>query len=80
MLLDPFNLLGMWSSPIVSGTSPPPCADFSLTMIDDFHSLLFAGYQGRGVYSNDVFILDVAAMVSCLFLTTIVCALDILIN
>ena len=59
------TISGMWSSPLFSGTRPPPCAHFSLTTVDDHRAVLFAGFQGGVGASNDVYILDVAAKVSC---------------
>ena len=56
--------LGTWSSPVVSGTRPPPCEDFSLTMIDEDHAVLFGGDQSGGAASGDVYILDITTMVS----------------
>ena len=56
--------LGTWSSPDVSGQRPPPCAYFSFTKIDDHHVMLFGGGQpGRGM-TSDLYILDLARMVS----------------
>ena len=63
-LIPSSTLSGTWSSPPVSGTRPPPCAGFSLTMVDDHRAILFGGYQpGRGK-SNDVYVLDLSRMVS----------------
>ena len=56
-----------WSSPAVTGTKPPPCSDFSLTLTDPDHAVLFGGHQcgeGRG-RTNDTYILDLRNMVSC---------------
>ena len=54
--------LGTWSSPVVSGTRPPPCDSFSLTMIDDHQAVMFGGIHSGGT-SNDVYILDLTRMV-----------------
>ena len=58
--------IGVWSSPPVTGTRPPPCAYASLTTVDDHRAVLF-GSQGQGrEYVNDVYRLDLLAeMVSC---------------
>ena len=58
-------LSGIWCSPPVSGTRPPPCGDFSLTMIAQHLAVLFGGYQSS-LYrtSNYVYMLDVRGMVS----------------
>ena len=56
-------LPGVWSSPKVSGTRPPPCAAFTLTMIDNHRAVLFGG-DHRGVTTNDVYIIDLTRMVS----------------
>ena len=68
-VFSPSTLSGTWSSPKVSGTRPPPCSDFSLTMMDDHHVVLFGGMQSRGRRSSDVYILDLMRMVSCVELT-----------
>lgn len=51
--------VGVWSSPAVTGTRPPPSAGFSLTMIDDCHAVLFGGGG-----TKDVYIIDLTRMVS----------------
>ena len=53
---------GVWSSPIVSGVRPPPCAAFSLTKVDDNHAVLFGG-MSTGQENSDVYILDLSRMV-----------------
>ena len=61
-------LSGTWHSPLVSGTRPPPCAWFSLTMTAHHLAVFFAGYQASSnSYCNDVYILDLRRMVSCLW-------------
>ena len=59
--------LGSWSSPSVKGSRPPPCANFSLTMIDAEHAVMFGGNY-RMVYLNDVYVLHMSTMVSYLLL------------
>jgi hypothetical protein len=61
--LFPYFLSETWSAPTVSGTIPPPCSFFSLTMINNHQAVLFGGFQG-GVPSSDVYVLDLAQMVS----------------
>ncbi len=55
---------GVWSSPGVSGTRPPPLAGFSFTVLDDHRAILFGGVNHREEAVNDAFILDVRRMVS----------------
>ena len=69
-VFPPSTLSGTWSSPKVSGTRPPPCSHFSLTMIDDHHVVLFGGSQSGWRMSSDVYILDLLRMVSCVELTS----------
>ena len=57
--------LGSWSSPSVKGSRPPPCACFSLTMIDEEHAVLFGGHDCNLKYFNDVYVLHMSTMVSC---------------
>ena len=65
MINPPYPLSpGVWSSPAVSGTRPPPCAAFSLTMVDDHHAVMFGGRHHTGQRRNDVYTLDLARMVS----------------
>ena len=60
--------LGSWSSPSVKGSRPPPCAFFSLTMIDEERAVMFGGWDHSLKLFNDVFILHMSTMVSCLLL------------
>ncbi len=63
VLIDQFYPSEIWSSPEISGTSPPPCSSFTLTMIDEKRALLFGGYvPGRGK-NNDIYLLDLKSMV-----------------
>ncbi len=56
---------GIWSSPTVTGTKPPPCTNFSLTRVDDYHAVLFGGSGGPTHGSmNSVYILDFTKMVN----------------
>ena len=54
--------LGKWSSITCTGKRPPPCAVFSLTVIDNHRAILFGGMQA-GCFSNDAYILDLSTMV-----------------
>ena len=70
MIISIFTLspcLGSWSSPSVKGSRPPPCAGFSLTMIDEERAVMFGGNDSV-VYLNDVYVLHMSTMVSCLLL------------
>ena len=69
-VFPPSTLSGTWSSPKVSGTRPPPCSDFSLTMMDDHQVVLFGGLQSGRRMSSDVYMLDLLRMVSCVELTS----------
>ena len=60
--------LGSWSSPSVKGSRPPPCAGFSLTMIDEERAVMFGGWNHKMKYFNDVYIVHMSTMVSCLLL------------
>jgi hypothetical protein len=62
VLLCPLS--GKWSSPAVSGVRPPPCQDFSLTMVDDSTAVLFGGVLPTDQVTNDVYTLDLKRMVS----------------
>ena len=53
----------------MTGTRPPPCRDFSFTMVDDSHAVLFGGYNLGSRFINDVYMLDLSRMVSCVELT-----------
>ena len=59
--------LGSWSSPSEKGSRLPPCAYFSLTMIDEERAVMF-GATDRMVYLNDVYVLHMSTMVSYLLL------------
>ena len=67
-VFPPFTLSGTWSSPTITGTRPPPCFDFSFTMVDESHAVLFGGFSDSG-RTNDVYMLDLSRMVSCVELT-----------
>ena len=67
--------IGLWSSPSVKGSRPPPCSRFSLTMIDEEDAVMFGGYSSDSGLSADVYVLYLPTMVSGLLLhiTKIVC-------
>ena len=41
-----------WSSPNITGQSPPPNFQFTLTQIDDREAAMFGGRNGTVVYSD----------------------------
>ena len=53
----------------MTGTRPPPCNHFSFTMVDESHAVLFGGFQSDSGRTNDVYMLDLSRMVSCVELT-----------
>lgn len=55
--------LDLWSPVNTSGSRPPPCSDFSFTMIDDHRAVLFGGMSGQS-YCNHTFVLDLQTMVT----------------
>ena len=59
--------LGIWSSPPVKGSRPPPCYRFSLTMIDEKDAVMYGGYS-IGSYSVGVYVLHLPTMVRVFFL------------
>ena len=62
------HFLGSWSSPSVKGSRPPPCALFSLTMIDEERAVMFGGKDCNLKCFNDVYMLHMSTMVSYLLL------------
>ena len=59
--------LGLWSSPSVKGSRPPPRSDFSLTMIDEEDAVMFGGYSSHSRNSGDMYVLHLPTMVSVFF-------------
>ena len=55
--------LGLWSSPSMKGTRPPPCDDFSLTMTGEDQAVMFGGFTPSGK-SSEVRTLHLPTMVS----------------
>ena len=62
--LPPSSLLRFMVLPKITGTRPPPCSGFSLTMIDKQHAVMYGGLIPGGRVTSDVYILDLARMVS----------------
>ena len=63
--------IGLWLSPPVNGSRPPPCSNFSLTMTDEEDAVMFGGYfrdSGYSGYSADAYVLHLPTMVSGLLL------------
>ena len=51
---------GEWSTPSVTGESPPPCAGFTLTKISHISALLYGGYNPQsGTCIKDCYIMQV---------------------
>ena len=48
---------GKWSSPAVTGTSPPPLAHFSFTKVTNRIAVVYGGLTPEG-NSGDVYVLD----------------------
>ncbi len=55
--------VGKWATPAVTGTSLPPCCDFTFTMIDDNRAVLFGGFA-RSEETNDIYIFNFHELVS----------------
>ena len=56
---------GTWSSPVVGGARPPPCAGFTLTVIADNSALLIGGGTDEELLDmHVVYIIDLKRMVS----------------
>ena len=62
------HFLGSWSSPSVKGSRPPPCAYFSLIVIDEERAVMFGGEDCNLKCFNGVYILHMSTMVSYLLL------------
>ena len=55
---------GRWSSPIFTGTRPPPCSAFSLTSIDHHRAILYGGWDDDGQnILGDLYLIDLQTMV-----------------
>ena len=55
---------GLWSSPSNSGSRPPPCTGFSLTMTDENQAVMFGGYVPSSDTSSEARVLHLPTMVS----------------
>jgi len=55
--------LGLWSSPSIKGTRPPPCAGFSLTKTGEDKAVMFGGLTPSGD-SSEAYVLQLPTMVS----------------
>ena len=55
---------GLWSSPSNSGSRPPPCSDFSLTMTDEDQAVMFGEYTPSSGRSSEARVLHLPTMVS----------------
>ena len=51
---------GEWSSPNITGQSPPPCHSFTLTPVGERRAALFGGDSESGDCSDDLFIVDLS--------------------
>lgn len=53
----------VWFSPDITGERPPPCADFSLTSIDNRRAVMFGGWNNEQGTMNHMYIIDNLGMV-----------------
>ena len=53
----------MWSCPTTNGDTPPPCAGFTVTAVDDRRAVMFGGFNGEIGRMNSVYIIDLLTMV-----------------
>ena len=59
----PNTLPDVWSSPEVKGERPPPCAQFTLTKVDQHRAIQFGGRQpSRNM--NNVYLFNFRNMVN----------------
>ena len=54
---------GVWSCPITTGERPPPCSHCTFTRVDDSRAVVFGGRKEEWERNNDVYIIDLHAMV-----------------
>ena len=59
--------IGVWSSPVTTGSRPPPCGAFSFTAIDSHRAVLFGGYNREHGKMNGVYIINIQTMVRLAF-------------
>ena len=55
---------GVWSCPVTTGDTPPPCSGFTFTAVDDRRAVLFGGYNVEEGKMNSVYIIDLLTMVN----------------
>ena len=57
---------GCWSSPTVTGSTPPPCYGFSFTKILEEKLVMFGGHSpvSNLLCMNDIYMLVLSALVS----------------
>ena len=56
-------VIGLWFSPPVKGSRPPPSDSFSLTMTDEDRAVMFGGSTPPGV-TSEAHVLQLPTMVS----------------
>ena len=49
-----------WTIPQVTGESPQPCSNLSMTSIDSNRAIMFGGFQAEGGRVNDVYIAELS--------------------
>ena len=55
----------LWISPGIKGDTPPPCAEFTFTIVGEDLAVMFGGYQPiRRIYSTDLYVLNLSSLVS----------------
>ena len=64
------DIVGIWSSPTISGTRPPPCSHFTFTNINDHQAVMFGGQTPGGTKMNDIYLFDFEKMVSTITFCT----------
>ena len=59
-----YCIVGLWSSPSMKGSRPPPCSSFSLTMTDEDQAVMFGGLTSSFRSFSEARILHLPTMVS----------------
>ena len=54
---------GLWSSPVITGTKPHPCDEFSFLKVSNSIVVLFGGYNMVEGSSDQLYTLDLNNMV-----------------
>ena len=62
-IINTTGTLGLWSSPSVKGSRPPPCTRFSLTVTNEDQAVMFGGRTSSGL-SSKAHILHLPTMVN----------------